>query len=166
MGAGHVAERAGAVRDGRVEDAAVVVVRVVLGHAVQQHVHVGADVHVAQLQGAGEGEDEGDVLLRGQLLADDLDVGGRAGGQAAGERRVVVDVELEQVEEGVGDEGDGAVELRLDAVLELQRLAGLVAGREGDPLQLVVGQLDVFARVTAGVWSESARACLDMKPSA
>jgi hypothetical protein len=110
---------------------------------------VGADVHVAQLQGAGEGEDEGDVLLLGQLLADDLDVGGRAGGQAAGQGRVVVDVELEQVEEGVGDEGDGAVELRLDAVLELQRLAGFVARRERDPLQLVVGQLDVLARVTA-----------------
>lgn len=78
-----------------------------------------ADVHVTELQRAGQGEYQRDVLLLGQLLANDLDVGGRAGGQAARERRVVVDVELEQVEEGVGDERDGAVELALDAVLEL-----------------------------------------------
>lgn len=137
-GPSHVAQRTGAIRNGRVEDAAVVVMRVVFGHAVQQHVHVRADVHVTELQRAGQGEDERDVLLLGQLLANDLDVGGRTGGQAARERRVVVDVELEQVEEGVGDEGDGAVELALDAVLELQRLAGFIAGREGNPLQLVV----------------------------
>lgn len=151
----HVAQRAGAVGDGRVEHAAVVVVHVVLGHAVQQDVHVRADVHVAELQRAGQREDERDVLLVGQLLANDLDVRRRAGGQAARERRIVVDVELEQVEEGVGDEGDRAVDLALDAVLELQRLAGLVAGREGDPLQLVVSQLDVFAGVTRVLESAS-----------
>lgn len=144
----HVAHRAGAVGDGRVEHAAVVVVHVVLGHAVQQHVHVRADVDVAALQRAGQGEDERDVLLVGQRLVNDLDVRRWTGGQAARERRIVVDVELEQVEEGVGDEGDGAVELALDAVLELQRLAGFVAGWEGDPLQLVVGQFDVLAGVT------------------
>lgn len=124
------------------------VMRVVLRHAVQQHIHVRADVHVAELQRAGQGEYQRDVLLLGQLLANDLDVGGRPGGQAARERRVVVDVEFEQVEEGVGDERDGAVEFALDAVLELQRLAGFVAGREGDPLQLVVGQFDMLARIT------------------
>lgn len=144
----HVAQRAGAVGDGRVEHAAVVVVHVVLGHAVQQHVHVRADVHVAELQRAGQREDERDVLLVEQLLANDLDVRRRARGQAARERRIVVDVELEQVEEGVGDEGNRAVDLALDAVVELQRLAGFVAGREGDPLQLVVVQLDVLAGVT------------------
>jgi hypothetical protein len=143
-----VAQRAGAVGDGRVEYAAVMVVHVVLGHAVQQNIHVRADVHVAELQRAGEGEYQRDVLLLRQPLANDLDVRRGAGGQAARERRIVVDVELEQVEEGVGDEGDGAIDLALDAVVELQRLSGLVAGREGDPLQLVVGQFDVFAGVT------------------
>jgi hypothetical protein len=105
-------------------------------------------VHVAELQRAGQREDERDVLLVEQLLANDLDVRRRARGQAARERRIVVDVELEQVEEGVGDEGNRAVDLALDAVVELQRLAGFVAGREGDPLQLVVVQLDVLAGVT------------------
>lgn len=143
-----MAQRAGAVRNGRVEHAAVVAVHVVLGHAVQQHVHVRADVHVAELQRAGQGEYQRDVLLLGQLLANDLDVRRRAGGQAARERRIVVDVELEQVEEGVGDEGDGAIDLAFDAVVELQGLAGFVARWEGDPLQLVVGQFDVFAGIT------------------
>ncbi|KAL7900605.1 hypothetical protein HDV63DRAFT_369164 [Trichoderma sp. SZMC 28014] len=150
----HVAQRAGAVGDSRVEHAAVVVVHVVLGHAVQQDVHVRANVHVAELQRAGQREDERDELLVGQFLANDLDMRCRAGGQAARERRVVVDVELEQVEEGVGDEGDRAVDLALNAVVELQRLAGLVAGREGDPLQLVVGQLDVLAGVAGSCWSQ------------
>lgn len=143
-----MAQRTRAVGHGGIEHAAVVVMRVMLRHAVQQHVHVRADVQVAELQGARQREDQGDVLLLGQLLANDLDVGGRTGGQAARQRRIVVDVELEQVEEGIRDQRDGAVELALDAVLELQRLAGFVAGREGDPLQLVVGQFDVLAGVT------------------
>lgn len=44
---------------------------------------MGADVHVAKLQRARHGEDEGDVLALGELLADDLDVLRRARGQTA-----------------------------------------------------------------------------------
>lgn len=146
VAAGHVAQRARAVGGAAVEHAAVVGVDVVLGGAVQQHVHVRADVHVAALQRAGEREHERHELLRRRRLADDLDVRRRARGQAAGEGRVAVDVELEQVEEGVVDDGDGAVQLRLDAVVELEGLARLVAAREGDPLDLVFGVLDVLAR--------------------
>lgn len=56
-----------------------------------------------------------------------------------------MDVEFEEVEEGVVDEGDGAVDFALGAVAELEGLGGLGAGREGDPLELVVGGFDVFA---------------------
>ena len=44
-----MAQGAGAVRDARVEDAAVVGAGVVLGRAVQQDVEVRADVHMAEL---------------------------------------------------------------------------------------------------------------------
>jgi hypothetical protein len=56
-----------------------------------------------------------------------------------------VDVELEEVEEGVGDEGDGAVLLGLDAVVEFERGGGLVADWEGRPFYLVGRVFDVFA---------------------
>ncbi|KAJ8112903.1 hypothetical protein ONZ43_g5281 [Nemania bipapillata] len=109
-------------------------------------------MHVAKLKGSGQREDEGNELGLEGLLADDLDVRRGSRGEATGEGRVAVDVELEQVEEGVVDNGDGAVELRLNTVVELERFAGLVATREGDPLDLVVSVLDVLARFsTAGV---------------
>ena len=141
----HVAHGAGAVRDGRVEHARVVVVDVVLGHRVQQHIHVCADVHVAQLQRAGHGKHERHVFLLGRRLADDGDLGARTGGQAARERRVAVDVELEEVEEGVRDHGDGAVDFAFDAVVEFERVVGFLAGWEGDPFELVVAVFNVFA---------------------
>lgn len=135
---GHVAQRTGAVGDPGVQDAAVVGVYVVFRCAVQQHVHVCRDVHVAELQGAREREDQRYVLLGDGLLVDDLDVGRRAGREPAGEGRVGVDVKLEEVEEGVADHGDGAVHFALDAVVELERLVGLLADREGYPLELMV----------------------------
>lgn len=145
----HMAERTGAVGDARVQHATVVRVDVVLGGAVQQHVEMGADVHVARLQGAREREHEGDVLLLLGVLADVLDVRRRAGGQAAGERGVGVDVELEEVEERVRHHADRAVHLGLDAVVELERFFGLVALGEGDPFDLVVvGVFDVLTRLT------------------
>lgn len=144
----HMAERARAVGNAGIQDPAVVRVDVVLGRRVQQDVHVRADVQVAVLQRAGEREHERDVLGRGRGLAHRLDVGRGPRGQAAGERRVGVDVELEQVEEGVIDHGDGAVLLLLDAVVELEGLVGLLAGGEGDPFDLVVFRvLDVLARI-------------------
>jgi hypothetical protein len=56
-----------------------------------------------------------------------------------------VDVELQQVEEGVGHEVDGAVDLLLDPEEELQRPPRFVARREGDVLQLPVRVGDVLA---------------------
>ncbi len=143
-------ERARAVCGGAVEDAAVVPLDVVLGSAVEQHIHVRADVHVAQLEGAGESEDKRDVFLLGLLLADHLDVRGRARRQAAGQGRVAVDVEFEEVEERIADHGDGAVLLAFDAVVKFERVFRLVADREGDPLDLVRRVLDVFARFAGG----------------
>ncbi len=142
-------ERTGAVGSAAVEHAAIMGVDVVFRGAVEEHVEMGADVHVAALEGAGEGEDEGDKLGFDGLLADKLDVGGGPRGETAGEGRVAVDVELEEVEEGVVDEGDGAVELGLDAVVELEGPAGLVADGEGNPLDLVASVLDVFTRLSA-----------------
>lgn len=69
-------------------------------------------------------------------------------GEPARERRVAVHVELEQVEERIADEWDGAVELRLNAVVELERLARLVARREGRPLDFVRCIFEVFARLS------------------
>jgi hypothetical protein len=53
------------------------------------------------------------------------------------------------VEEGIVDHGDGAVDLALDAVVELECLARLVAGGEGNPLNLVAGILDMLAGFSA-----------------
>jgi len=58
-------------------------------------------------------------------------------------------VELEKVEEWVVDHGDRAVELGLDAVVELERLAGFVAYGEGNPLDLVSSILYMLARFSA-----------------
>lgn len=142
----HVAQRTRAIGNARVQHPAVVRVDVVFRCAVQQHVHVGADVHVARLQGPRERKDQGDVLLLDGRLADVLEVRRRARGEAAGQGGVGVDVELEQVEERVRDHRDGAVEFPLDAVVEFEGLFGLVAHGEGDPLDLVVlGIFYVFA---------------------
>lgn len=75
----------------------------------------------------------------------------RARGEAAGEGCVAVHVELEKVEEGVADEGDRAVEFRLNTVLELERLACLVTYWEGRPLDLMRSVLEVFAGLSVKV---------------
>ena len=56
-----------------------------------------------------------------------------------------MDVEFEQVEEGVVDHGDRAVLFGLDAVVELEGRFGFFADGEGDPLDLVGGGFDVLA---------------------
>jgi hypothetical protein len=110
---------------------------------------------MAQLQCPRQGKHERYVLLGGQLLADNLDMGRRTGGQSAGKGGVAVDVELEQVEEGIADKVDGAVDLALGAVVELEGFAGLVADGEGDPVELVVCLFNVFAGVTGDCLSVS-----------
>lgn len=122
---------------------------VVLRGAVQEHVHVCADVHMAQLQCARHREHKRDVFLWWRFFANNLNVVFRPGGQSTRERRIAVDVELEEVEEGIADEWDGAIDLALGAVGELQRLFGLFADWEGDPFELVGVVLDVFACFSA-----------------
>jgi hypothetical protein len=56
-----------------------------------------------------------------------------------------VDIELEEVEEGVVDGVDGAIEVGFYPVAELEGLSGFFAGGEGDVLEVVLGVLDVFA---------------------
>lgn len=118
---------------------------VVLRHAVQEHVHVRANVQVAQLEGAGEGEDERDVFLHVGLLADGLNVRRGSGWETAGERCVVVDEELEEVKEWIGDHGDGAIDFAFVSVLKLEGLVGFFAGGEGDPFDFVIGVFNMFA---------------------
>ena len=78
---------------------------------MQQHVEPRRDVEVRALQRAGQREDERDVVV---LRAGGAGYGGqRVRRDAAGERGVVVDVEFEEVEERVGDGGDGAVDVWL-----------------------------------------------------
>lgn len=125
---------------------------------VQEQVQAVADVQVAKLQGAGQADDERGVQVR--LRAEGAFLRGlvgyavllleNAGGEglrwdAAGEGRVVVDVEFQQVEEAVGDEFDGAVYLALDAEEEFEGAPGFVARREGDVLELAVDVGDVLA---------------------
>lgn len=55
-----------------------------------------------------------------------------------------MDVEFEEVEEFVGHEGDGAVEVVLCAEVQLERALGFVACREGDVLQGAGGVGDLW----------------------
>lgn len=73
--------------------------------------------------------------------------GQRFGGDAAGKRCVVVDVEFQQVEELVRDEVYRAVDFALYAEEELERPSGFVARGEGYVLELAAGVGYVFARL-------------------
>ena len=102
-------ERGDAVGRAGVDHAAVMLAEVVLGHRVQEDVHVGGDVQVRGLERASQREyqrhvfrDMGNTLVRDKM-------GRRSGGEAAGQRDIVVDVELEEVVEGVGYKLDGAI---------------------------------------------------------
>lgn len=126
-------------------------VNVVLGGAVQQHIHVRANVHMARLEGPRERKHERDVLLRNGLFAHVLNLRRGPRGQSAGQRGVRVDVELEEVEKGVRDHGDGAVDFAFEAVVELEGFLSLVAHGERDPFDFVaVGVFNVLARFTRG----------------
>jgi hypothetical protein len=74
----------------------------VFGTRVQEDVEVGRDMEVRELQRACEGEYEGDeFLLEGGSVGGGVDMCWWAGGDSAGEGSVVVNVEFEEVEEGV-----------------------------------------------------------------
>lgn len=73
-------------------------------------------MEVGELECTSQSEDQGDVFLAefgvdGRVCWAGMYVSWRSGGNAAGEWRVVVDVEFEEVEEGVGYEGYRAVEI-------------------------------------------------------
>ena len=62
-----------------------------------------------------------------------------------------MDVEFQEVEEGVGHEVDSAIDLLLHAEEELQGPPRFVARREGDVLQLPVRVGDVLASLAGRV---------------
>lgn len=127
---------------------------------VNQHVHARSDVQVAQLQSAGQGNYHGSVniaqaaltvrLFCRPFLEFILQSAGRERFRryAAGQWRIVVDVELEQMEERVVDKVDRAVDLLFHAEEELERTAGFVARWEGDVGQLACSVGDVLAGIT------------------
>lgn len=121
----------------------------VFRRAVQQNIHVCADMDVAQLQRAGEGKNKRDVFARGGFLADDFDFCGWPRRNAAGQRRIGVDVEFEEMEEGVVNHGDCAVDFAFFTVVELEGSACFVAGRKGFPFNLVLFVFEVFACFSA-----------------
>lgn len=84
------------------------------------------------MQSPCEREDQRHVFLFGWREADDGDCGGWSGWQATGQGCVIVNIEFKEVEERVGDGGDGAVDVGFDAVLEFEGKTGLVACGEGD----------------------------------
>lgn len=61
-----------------------------------------------------------------------------------------MDVELEEVEELVGYEVDGAIDFLFDSEEEFERPAGFVAAWEGDVLELPRGVGYVFASFAGG----------------
>lgn len=73
----------------------------------------------------------------------------RLRGYSAGQRRIVVDVEFEEVEKRVVDEVDGAVDFLFDAEVKLERSSGFIACESGHvgELSRLVGNM--FAGVTA-----------------
>jgi hypothetical protein len=109
---------------------------------VDQHVHARGHVQVAELQRAGQRDDHGCIDIAQAALAICVFRSAffellfqRAGRErlcryAAGQRRVVVNVEFQQVEERVVDEVDRAVDVLLYAKEELEGAAGLIASRE------------------------------------
>jgi hypothetical protein len=122
---------------------------------------------MGELEGAREREDERDVFGWGCGLFCELDCWGRTRGDSTGERRVVVDVEFEKVEEGVcyywycaiefcqsddvsccGLAGTAHFHTFFNAIHELQRLARLIAYRKGNILEFVSLVGNMFACIT------------------
>ena len=92
-------------------------VQVVLRHRMQQDIEMCANMQVGVLQSPRKSEDQRDVFLFIRLLADDMHSRGWASWETAGQGRIVVYVELEEMVEGVGHAGYGAVDVCFNAVV-------------------------------------------------
>lgn len=126
---------------------------------MHEHIQTRTNMQMAQLQRPRQRDNHRRIHLaqrtlpirmvfRALRIFFDKGAGGQGfGGDATGQRRVVVDVELEQVEEGVVDEVQGAVDVLFHAEEEFEGAAGFVAGEGGDVGELARGVGDVFARV-------------------
>lgn len=121
---------------------------------MHEDVELVRDVEMAELEGAAQREDQWSVRRalapKRTSLVFSADSRSRQalrweGRHAASQWRIVVDVELEQVKERIG-EGDAAILRRLGAIVKGQRLLRLVAKWERDVLQVSRFVCDVFAR--------------------
>jgi len=134
-----------------------------LRRRVHQHVHARSNVQVTELQRTSQRNDHWRVnvtqtalaigILRCSLLEFIFQCAGWEGlrGYAAGQRSVVVDVELQQVEEWVVDKVDCAVDVLLYAEEKLEWSAGFIASREWNVGKLACSVGDVLAGVTDGL---------------
>lgn len=132
-----------------------------LGRSVHQHIHARSDVQVAELQRTSQSDHHGRVDLAQAALAIGvfrcsllkLFFAGagreRLRWDAAGQWRIIVDVEFQQMEERVVDKVNRAVDILFYAKEELERAAGFIAGRERDIGQLASSVGNVFAGVAS-----------------
>ena len=86
------------------------------------------DMEVRELESSCEREDKRNVFGRRRGNTRGLDFRRRSRCDSAGEGSVVVDVEFEEVEEGIGYHGDGAIEFwgRVVSCRSLEQCAGRV----------------------------------------
>ena len=134
-----------------------------LRRCMNQHIHARSNVQVAELQRASQRDYHWRVdfaqtaLAIGILCCSLLELIFQCAGRerlrryAAGQRCIVVDVKLQQVEERVVDEVDCAVDVLLYAEEKLERSACFVAGREWNIGKLACSVGNMFAGVTDGL---------------
>lgn len=108
-----------------------------LGRGMQEHVEMGTNVQMAELQCSRQSNDQGYVVVAQTALSFDRICralrwwrvrGHWARGDATGQGSVVVHVKLEKMEELVRDEVERAVHVLFHAKVELERSASLIAG--------------------------------------
>lgn len=58
-----------------------------------------------------------------------------------------MDIEFEEMKEGICDEGNGTVEFCFDAVVKFEGSTSFVTGGEWNVLESVVREGDMFARI-------------------
>lgn len=128
---------------------------------MQQHVHTRADVQVTELQCPRQGNDQRRIYLAQAALSICLILcplfklvfqyrrWERCRGYSACQWRIVVDVELEEMEERIVDEIDGAIDVLFYSKYQLEGSSSFIT-REGGNVGELAGCLvgDVFASVT------------------